>query len=191
MENVVEPAPGILTVSLFDASTCARVIEHANALSWHQATVQNRRRQPFLKPDFRSSKINFFDKGTEIRRLFRDRVSAVVRPLVRTRWRQDYPDHSGVQIVRYEPGDFFGAHRDSGAYGSGIEHRYFSVVCYLNDDFEGGGTSFPEVNYTAPPERGKAVIFPADYLHRGDVVEEGVKYIGVTWLLGAPPIHWI
>ena len=60
-------------------------------------------------------------------------------------------------------------------------HRKISVIIYLTEDFEGGGTAFPHV--THKPKSGYALIFPSNwcYPHAGEPVEDGVKRVAVTW----------
>ncbi len=85
-----------------------------------------------------------------------------------------------MQLVRYKPGGFYRLHRDRPLDG---EHpRLVSVVCYLNDDFAGGTTTFPEHGYVQQPLQGSAIVFPAHYQHIGDAVEGGIKFVIVTWL---------
>jgi predicted 2-oxoglutarate/Fe(II)-dependent dioxygenase YbiX len=95
---------------------------------------------------------------------------------------------SGTHAVRYQPGDYYAPHTDTGA---DLLDRYFTVLCYLNDDFEGGETRFPQIGYSVAPRRGKAVVFPATYLHQAGRVTSGEKYVIVSWLAGRPPIKWI
>lgn len=86
---------------------------------------------------------------------------------------------SELRLVCYEEGGFFKVHSDTGA----GDRRHFAIVVYLNNDFEGGATIFPLLGCKIKPEPGKAIIFPADKLHRGDTVTGGSKYIAVMWLL--------
>lgn len=82
---------------------------------------------------------------------------------------------SYLQIVRYNVGQHFGMHRD-GAPNEGYWRRY-SYVCYLNDDYEGGATHFPNCELSFKPKIGYAAMFPAYYVHEGQVVSKGTKYI--------------
>ena len=74
--------------------------------------------------------------------------------------------------------------------GSGTQVMLSDRVCtfiyYLSDDFEGGRTQFyfnGEV-HSVVPEKGKAVWFPANtlYVHRGEPVESGEKYLVTGWI---------
>lgn len=191
MIDYAQPRPGIITLPLLDPATCQAIIGLCNEHNdWAQAGVVGRASQgrDHVATKVRSATLDAFGPGTEVWNMLHPRIDEVVRPLVHHQWSRDFSAHSEFQVVRYHPGDFYQTHRDSGPYNP---DRYFSVVFYLNDNFEGGGTYFPDAGYTVVPEQGQAVIFPSDYLHRAEHVVEGIKYIAVTWMLGPPPVQWI
>ena len=58
--------------------------------------------------------------------------------------------------------------------------RFLAFVCYLNDDFDGGETSFPQYNYQTIVSTGSVLVFPVawSYLHRGNPLTNGyAKYM--------------
>ena len=59
--------------------------------------------------------------------------------------------------------------------------RKISIITYLNDGFDGGGTEFPHKVYK--PQAGYAVMFPSNwcYPHSGQPVPNGKKRVAVTW----------
>lgn len=60
--------------------------------------------------------------------------------------------------------------------------RFFSIVLYLNDDFDGGETEFQFAKYT--PQKGACLIFPSNFMysHCARPVKNGVKYSCASWL---------
>ena len=69
--------------------------------------------------------------------------------------------------------------------------RTKSALVYLNEDFTGGETEFPQINIKVLPKRGKLLAWDnlnsdgsLDYtsLHAGLPVESGIKYIAVIWI---------
>ena len=184
-----EPQPGIITMPLLEADESATVLADLKANhEWEPATVRGQAKPEHQAPKVRSATVSSLEAQSEHSLLFRGRIQSFVRPLIRKRWNRDIMHHSSIQLVKYVPGDFYVAHRDSGRQ---FDNRYFTVVCYLNDGFKGGGTYFPSSDFTVQPEAGKAVVFPSDYLHRADKLIEGVKYIAVIWMLDTPPTKWI
>lgn len=104
-----------------------------------------------------------------------------------------------LQVVNYTEGGYFKPHYDacngSKEYCERMdgEHgpRLFTLLIYLNDDYEGGGTQFPYINKTVKPQRGKAVLFYNvdddgkiiyESLHGGDPVTKGKKWIANKWV---------
>lgn len=64
--------------------------------------------------------------------------------------------------------------------------RICSAVLYLNDNFSGGHTFFPYVNYSVEPKAGRLAIFPSNfiYAHAALPVEKGTKYAVAYWANG-------
>ena len=71
--------------------------------------------------------------------------------------------------------------------------RVSTMIFYLNEDFDGGTTHFPRVNFTVIPKTGSAVHFhnvnaknnsivDYDSAHKGGKVSSGVKYIITIWI---------
>ena len=88
----------------------------------------------------------------------------------------------GIQILQYKKSQQYKFHHDAATRNEQKEyHRKISVIVYLNDGFEGGGTSF--IHKTFKPKPGYALIFPSNwcYPHSGQIVESGMKRVAVTW----------
>lgn len=101
-----------------------------------------------------------------------------------------------VQVVRYGVGGKYEPHYDS-CNKTDVKTchsdnpRKMTVLIYLNDDFECGGTSFPRLSKTVKPEKGKALVFFVsnengllyeDALHGGDPICKGEKWIATQWV---------
>jgi prolyl 4-hydroxylase len=104
-----------------------------------------------------------------------------------------------LQVVKYSTGGFFNPHYDT-CMGDDPDYckrmngkagpRYGTLIVYLNDDFTGGETIFPNINKTVKPEKGKAVFFYTtdtngnllnESLHAGNPVISGNKWICNKW----------
>lgn len=105
----------------------------------------------------------------------------------------------GIQILNYQVGSEYKPHFDYFSVnnpGSKVHlakggQRVSTLVMYLNDVEEGGGTSFPKIGLTVAPKKGSAVYF--EYcnslgqvdpltLHAGDPVIKGEKWIATKWM---------
>jgi len=88
----------------------------------------------------------------------------------------------GIQVLEYEPGQRYRYHHDAATDKNLAEYeRKISVILYLNEGFEGGGTEF--IHTALKPKPGYAIIFPSNwcYPHAGQKVISGKKRIAVTW----------
>ena len=82
----------------------------------------------------------------------------------------------GRNIVRmYNENDSYEWHSDH----SLVKHFEFSIVTYLNDDFDGGETKFMNDKIMVSPKKGSVVFFPVDHyhIHKSVKVSSGVKKI--------------
>lgn len=63
----------------------------------------------------------------------------------------------GLNELKYQVGQEFKRHRDQSYIRNDIEASYFTFMIYLNDNYEGGETTFN--NLTVEPKQGTALIF--------------------------------
>ena len=83
---------------------------------------------------------------------------------------------------KYLSNNNFGLHTDTGLFynKNTKEKSQYTLLIYLNDDFEGGTTSFFTDNFqptvTIHPKQGTALLFDIDLWHKGDKLISGEKY---------------
>ena len=184
---------GVVSLRLFDPAECRKIVKRVEQLEgWTAALIREGSEggeyNNVTRPDVRVANIlNSVHVGW-LYREFEQKIDSLVKPLVRQLWNLDLSSHSGTQLLKYEAAGHYRPHRDTGV---DLEQRYFSVVCYLNDDFEGGRTLFPTLDYAVTPDVGNAVLFPSTYLHGSEPVINGRKFVLVSWIDGPVPVRWI
>lgn len=104
-----------------------------------------------------------------------------------------------LQILRYQPGQEFRPHVDyfnesgAGSYRSLADggQRAQTVLTYLNDDYAGGSTCFPQLELEVKARRGDMLQFHnlrkdgrghTDSLHAGMPVTAGEKWVLSQWI---------
>ena len=90
---------------------------------------------------------------------------------------------SSFNIQKYEQGGHYQkVHTERMSLGS--MHRVFAWMIYLNDVDDGGCTYFPHFDLRIKPEKGKLLIWPAEWTHAhcGELVNSGHKYIMTGWI---------
>lgn len=96
-----------------------------------------------------------------------------------------YPDIT--QIVRWFPGQEQPPHADDMTNtedNDWFHHREFGTIIYLNDDYSGGHTYYPQHQKEIKPERGMLAIHPGDtdHMHGVTKIEDKVRYtIAAFW----------
>lgn len=92
-------------------------------------------------------------------------------------------DIGSFNIQKYLPGGHFKLPHSE---RTSIENsfRVLAFMTYLNDVEDGGSTTFVHQNLEIQPERGKTLIWPAEWTHAhlGNIVNSGEKYIITGWM---------
>jgi len=101
-------------------------------------------------------------------------------------------------ILRYQTEGEYYAHADAYNWDDQakrwrrVANRDYSMLVYLNDDYEGGELEFKYLNFRLKPHAGMLVAFPSDwrYAHAALPVKNGVKHSIVSFgaIKGGPRI---
>ena len=186
----VMAAPRIVVFGgLLSDEECDALMEAARPRLRRSLTVATKTGGEEINAD-RTSQGMFFQRGESD--LVR-RIDARIAKLV------NWPEVNGegIQVLQYVPGTEYKPHYD---YFDPAEpgtptilqrggQRVGTVVIYLSEPDNGGGTVFPDVQLTVAPKRGNAVFFSYDRadpstrtLHGGAPVTAGEKWIATKWL---------
>ncbi|MEO1138903.1 MAG: 2OG-Fe(II) oxygenase [Pseudomonadota bacterium] len=102
-----------------------------------------------------------------------------------------------LRFYRYDVGQKFDWHQDGYFERESGARSLFTFMIYLNDDFEGGGTSFSDVysgqtfpDFCVTPKKGSALVFYHPVMHRGAPVVSGRKYVLRTDVMYSPEMFW-
>lgn len=89
------------------------------------------------------------------------------------------------RFYRYDVGQRFAPHTDGYFQRDNGDRSQFTFMIYLNDDFEGGGTTFLKIRNQSTgksplrvqPRTGMALVFYHHVVHEGEPVTQGRKYV--------------
>ncbi len=176
-----EPAPGIFTVRAFAPEEAAVLCSiAAETAAWSPAPVNA---DLAVDRAIRAAEVLQADANPRLFGMCHQRLLAI------TSERASAMAPEGVlgemQFVRYGVGEGYVDHRDTPALG--VTPRVLSLVCYLNDDFDGGATVFADAGLRLRPERGMLVAFSPVLLHRAEPVDRGTKYAITAWYHATSP----
>ena len=104
-----------------------------------------------------------------------------------------------IQVVKYEPNGFYREHHDSCCDNDDRckefikdGNRLVTMLIYLNDDFQGGETRFPNLDKGFKPKKYSGLLFypmnkdgdkcHENSLHAGMPITKGEKYIANIWI---------
>jgi predicted 2-oxoglutarate/Fe(II)-dependent dioxygenase YbiX len=175
--------PDIFTVSnIFSAEECLELTQRAEAIGFEAASVRTSNGPQML---------------THIRN--NDRAVLPDPQLAAEMWQRiraflpvlDGCVASGVdtelRFYRYVPGQHFKRHKDGSVTSRSGHTSKLSYLVYLNDDCDGGSTTFREyrdinghqekLEQIISPTAGTALLFRHERWHEGSPVISGVKYV--------------
>lgn len=174
---------------LLSDEECDALIEAAKPRLSRSLTVATKTGGEEVNAD-RTSQGMFFQRGESA---LVQRIEARIARLV------NWPEINGegMQVLHYVPGTEYKPHYD---YFDPDEpgtptilqrggQRVGTLVMYLNEPGQGGGTTFPDAGFEVAPQRGHAVFFSYDRphpstrtLHGGAPVLAGEKWVATKWL---------
>ena len=94
-----------------------------------------------------------------------------------------------LQVLRYKPGGHYKPHQD--VFYEDKNKRVHTFILALNDEYEGGETSFPNIKEKYKLRAGDALFFDtldnygldtSDALHGGEPVKSGEKWVCNLWV---------
>ncbi|MDM0012574.1 2OG-Fe(II) oxygenase [Variovorax sp. J22P168] len=174
---------------LLSADECEALIAAARQRLARSLTVETKTGGEALNVD-RTSDGMFFERGENpVVARIEQRIAKLLK------WPLEFGE--GLQILRYAPGAQYRPHYDyfdPGEPGTPTilrrgGQRVATLVMYLQEPEQGGGTTFPDVGLEVAPQRGSAVFFSYDRpdpstrtLHGGAPVVAGEKWVATKWL---------
>lgn len=87
-----------------------------------------------------------------------------------------------IMYANIEKSEQFGIHTDTGCEYDQVKNKYskFTVLTYLNHDYQGGNTIFYDDNFnktfTIDPLQNRTLIFDINVFHSGEQVVQGSKF---------------
>jgi PKHD-type hydroxylase len=101
------------------------------------------------------------------------------------KWDYHVTGRENVQLAEYGPEQHYAWHTDTFTLAGTPTDRKITVVCLLNDEFEGGEFQVRLYSdYTAPLQKGTIIAFPSVLEHRVIPVTSGIRYSATVWFNG-------
>jgi predicted 2-oxoglutarate/Fe(II)-dependent dioxygenase YbiX len=190
-------AQDICTIEgLLTPDECAAYISFSESQRYEEAPVTTGSGMVMMK-ELRNNDRVMLDDEAAAQTLY-GKISEIFPSRFKKKWR-----HVGLnerlRFYRYNVGQKFDWHLDGYFERPNGDRSFFTFMIYLNDDFEGGGTSFREEGhfsrsfqpFCVRPKTGMALLFHHPILHRGDPVIAGRKYVIRTDLMYARALRLV
>lgn len=170
--NIIKHTEGILEVLYFiDPATCQKLIERSEAAGYMDAKVRTHTGEESM-PGIRNN-AKAIVEWPELVDSIAQRVSELGLPALGGCAPAGLP--RSLRFYRYEPGQRFKMHKDGPWREDGLTSEW-TLLIYLNENFEGGRTLFRD-GVTITPQTGSALLFIHRTWHEGEQVSMGIKYV--------------
>jgi len=183
MAEIYWSADNVATIAGFlSAAECDDYIRLGEATGFEGAPITTSRGMMMMMKDVRNNDRVMIDDPARALALYQ-RLSADLAPRFQRTW-TPVAFNERLRLYRYDIGQQFDWHRDGYFQRPNGERSFFTFMVYLNDDFDGGATSFSDDGFGFPggmlritPAKGMGLLFHHPILHRGDPVTTGRKYV--------------
>jgi prolyl 4-hydroxylase len=155
----------------FSEHECEEYILWSEQNGYEEAKVQIDGKQTMMKNVRNNSRITYIDQKLA------ERLWEKIQPSVVARLGSNVAIglNELFRFYKYESGQRFKRHIDGSYIRNEREMSLFTLMIYLNDDFEGGETTFEM--HTIAPKKGQALVFEHSLRHAGEPILAGVKYV--------------
>lgn len=178
---------------------CDRIIEIASKKGLVESTIVKENGVPAVDTDIRMSKQTWLEdhQHPAVKRLSQKTAELTGFPMSH----QEF-----LQVVEYSPDGYYRPHFDASFDTTivpythkGCGPRIYTLLVFLNDDFEGGETEFPFLSVKVEPKKGRAILFRntcpnniviPESFHGGRDVRNGSKWIANKWVRPLPFELW-
>ncbi len=185
--------PGFLVIDEFlDAATCEEWRNFFDRQQTAPAMVQDTgRRNPDGSPAYKrdEQRITEFVPMGRYEPEIKQALMRAFRQVIAPHFGREFDWMSKPGVLKYRAGGLYNGHADS-EYWDGAQRRWtrsmdrdYSLLLYINDDYEGGTLYFPNFDVRLTPAAGMLVAFPSDhrYLHAAEPLISGERYAVVCW----------
>ncbi len=182
MAEIYWSADNVATIAGFlSAAECDDYIRLGEATGFEEAPITTSRGMMMMKDERNNDRVMIDDPALAL--ALYQRLSDDLAPRFQRTWTR-VAFNERLRLYRYDIGQQFDWHRDGYFQRPNGERSFFTFMVYLNDDFDGGATSFSDDGFGFPggmlritPAKGMGLLFHHPILHRGDPVTTGRKYV--------------
>lgn len=172
--------PGVCTFRALSDDDCDWILRKADELQWYHSKIARDHDVTYdAEADIRNSLSLKPEEFLEHFPGLHDRLAETAIPKIKEYFHAEFARLDGLHLIRYPEGGYFAVHTDRSPH---FPDRIYSLICYVDDDYQGGETAFPSLEVMVKGRKGWGVVFPADLMHSGMPIAEGVKTIAVAFL---------
>ncbi len=159
---------------------CDRIVRELHLKETTEATMGVDGDQTNL--DTRKTKVHFAEAGYWLEETFKNFAALANQEC---KWDYNVTGAERIQFATYEKDHHYTWHTDTFTLSGNPIDRKITVVCLLNEGFEGGDFEVRLYgDYKAPLTKGSIIAFPSILEHRVTPIISGVRHSATMWFNG-------
>jgi len=163
-----------------DDELCDRVVTELSQKQTVDAAIGQEGKEMNLET--RKTKVHFAEAGYWLEGIF-ERFAMDANKACK--WEYHMTGAERVQFAEYSIEHHYTWHTDVFTLSGKPKDRKVTVVCLLNDEFEGGDFEVRLYgDYKAPLKKGTMIAFPSILEHRVTPITSGTRYSATMWFNG-------
>lgn len=173
-------APVLIVRNALSACTCRMLVDHYQQ-SGHKIEGRVGLSNPRYDPS--RKRVNHVNLDAAAGRAVDNSLVYTLLPMIERCFDFRATRRVAYKVSLYDSQDrgFFYPHRDNS--DPGTDYRRYALSLALNDDWDGGGLSFPEFGSRQYRlEAGSAIVFPVSLLHQVHPVTSGKRFVLLSFL---------
>lgn len=184
--------PGVLVIDNYLSKTeCSILTAYADRMAGRKLEVVDNEKSTHGKTVTKASEsriteyVSIDGIAPQALPLFTDIYGTVLSSF----YQVDFEWFERPQMLRYPPGGRYNQHADAEHLDKETntwvraQDRDYSILVYLNEEYEGGELELINYNFRIKPTTGMLLAFPSDhrYLHAALPTTSGIRYALVSW----------
>lgn len=170
---VINEVSEIYTIENFlTTDECISLIEKSENIGYEEAKVNIDGAQKVMKTVRNNERVMYEDFAYAA--YLWEKLRPFVKPMIGNSSATGLNEM--FRFYKYNPGQRFKMHRDGSFMRNESEFSFYTFMIYLNDEYEGGETTFASGEIIAP-KTGMALIFEHSQRHEGSGLVSGTKYV--------------
>ena len=161
--------------NVFSDEEVRQYIDMMEPHKMHQATTYDEEGNEIIDENYRKCQ-RMLVESNNLANLLQERLQSYI-PTLYDGQHFKYLNNM-IRFIKYNHGDFFNPHVDGCYIDENDNESCFTILVYLNDDYEGGElVIYNDEEQALKPSKGSVILLEQVIVHKVNMITKGKKYV--------------